>query len=59
APFVVISDASNIAVGGVVSQVQGGWEIPVAYYSRKLTPTERNYSATNRELLALILAARK
>jgi len=31
----------------------------VAYFSRKLTATERNYSVTDRELLALLLAIKR
>ena len=45
-PFVVDTDASNGAVGGVLSQICDGKEHPVAYCSRTLTKCERNYSTT-------------
>ena len=31
----------------------------MAFFSKKLTPTERNYSATDRELLAVVLAIKR
>ena len=31
----------------------------MAFFSRKLSPTERNYSVTDRELLALLLAVKR
>ena len=31
----------------------------MAFYSKKLTPTERNYSTTDRELLAVVLAIKR
>ncbi len=31
----------------------------MAYFSRKLTPAERAYSTTDRELLAVLLTARR
>lgn len=49
-PFTLTTDASNIAIGAVLSQ-KGK---PVAYYSRTLITAERNYSTIERELLAII-----
>lgn len=51
-PFDVITDASNFAIGAVLQQDTR----PVAYYSRKLNPAERNYSVYDKELLAVITA---
>ena len=48
-PFVVVSDASGFALGGVL--LQDGR--PIAYESRQLAPAERNYDAGERELLAV------
>jgi hypothetical protein len=42
-PYVLDTDASAEGVGAVLSQVQGGVERPVAYYSKTLAPAERNY----------------
>jgi len=48
------TDASNDAIGAVISQVQDGQERVIAYASRLLSKTERNYCVTRRELLAVI-----
>ena len=58
-PFIVDTDASNGAVGGVLSQIRDGKEHPVAYCSRTLTKCERNYSTTRKELLAVVHALQK
>ncbi|CAK8694208.1 unnamed protein product [Clavelina lepadiformis] len=55
-PFIVDTDACNTAVGCVLSQLVNGEEHPVSYSSRSLTKTERNYSTTRKELLAVIHA---
>ena len=52
--FTLDTDASDVAIGGVLSQNQGGNERVVAYASRELSRAERNYSVTRRELLAII-----
>ncbi|KAL0361382.1 UNVERIFIED_CONTAM: Retrovirus-related Pol polyprotein from transposon [Sesamum radiatum] len=49
-PFVVETDASNFALGGVL--MQDGH--PVAFESRKLKDAERRYSAHEKELLAVV-----
>ena len=53
------TDASNGAVGGVLSQIHDGKEHPVAYCSRTLTKCERNYTTTRKELLAVVHALQK
>jgi hypothetical protein len=45
----VVTDASGFALGAVL--LQGG--LPVAYESRKLNDHERNYSVSDKELLAV------
>lgn len=58
-PFIVTTDASQEAVGAVLSQKINGEEKPVAYCSRQLNAAERNYSCTERELLAVIFATKQ
>ncbi|KAL1130401.1 hypothetical protein AAG570_013339 [Ranatra chinensis] len=55
-PFVITTDASQVAVGAVLSQVDSGGDGPVAYASKKLTPAESRYSAIERELLGVVWA---
>ncbi|KAL0146797.1 hypothetical protein M9458_057736 [Cirrhinus mrigala] len=57
-PFVVEVDASTTGVGAVLSQHHGTPPRlhPCAYFSRKLSPAEKNYDIGNRELLAIKLA---
>jgi hypothetical protein len=50
--FIVITDTSNVGLGGVLFQVQDGQEQFIAYYSKTLNKAERNYCVTRRELLA-------
>ena len=52
--FVLQTDASGIGVGAVLSVLRDGQEYPVAYYSRKLQPRERKYSASKLEGLAVV-----
>jgi len=50
------TDASDIAIGAVLSQTVEGTERPIAFFSRILNETGRNYCTTRRELLAVIAA---
>ncbi|GBM24176.1 Transposon Tf2-9 polyprotein [Araneus ventricosus] len=51
-------DASDRALGSVLSQEENGeWE-PLAFFLRKLTPAEQRYSAYHRELLAVYASVR-
>ena len=55
-PFVLYTDASDGAVAAILSQTSqdDGQEHPCAFMSRKLTPAERNYTVTEREMLAVM-----
>ena len=58
-PFVVEVDASNHAVGGILSQKGSDDQLhPVAYFSTALRKAQKNWSATNKEAFALVLAVR-
>lgn len=54
------TDASGFAIAGVLRQPgddpkQAHWH-PVAFYSRKMSPAERNYGAGDAEVLAIVTA---
>lgn len=52
----VSTDASNYAVGAVLEQTTNGKRVPLAFFSKTLSPTETRYSTYDRELLAIVLA---
>ena len=52
--YILDTDASAYAIGGVLSQVQEGVERPLAFASRCLNDAEKNYCVTRRELLAVV-----
>src|SRR5271156_3220752 len=59
-PFHVHVDASGIALGVVLTQPgEGVIDHPIAYSSRKLSTTEKNYTTTEREGLAMVYALQK
>ena len=47
--FKLTTDASNVAIGAVLSQSNK----PIAFYSRTLNSAEKNYSTIEKELLAI------
>ena len=59
--FVLETDASKVAVGAVLKQNfdSVGGEFPVAFFSRALTITERNYSAYELEMYAVVRAVER
>ena len=52
--FVLDTDASDHSIGAVLSQVQNGKEVVIAYGSMALNNQQRRYCTTRKELLALV-----
>ncbi|GMF14584.1 unnamed protein product [Phytophthora lilii] len=52
-PFIVTTDASHDCVGGVLSQLHDGHDLPVAFYSKKLGVHELNWPVHEKELFAI------
>ena len=55
-PFLVHSDASNIGIAAVLLQRFAKILRPIAFAGRRLTKTERRYTVSERELLAVVYA---
>lgn len=58
-PFTIESDASDVAVGAVLVQVQDGIRRPIAFFSRKLSASQRKYAPTEKECLGVLMAIEK
>lgn len=58
-PFILQTDASDLAIGAVLLQEKTGVLHPIAYYSAKFNKHQRNYSCIEKELLAIILSIKK
>lgn len=56
--FILTTDASNFALGAVLSQGPNGNDKPICYASRTLTESEQNYSTIEKELLAVVWATK-
>ena len=58
-PFELMCDASNYALGAVLSQRVSKRSHVIAYASRTLDATQSNYTTTEKELLAIVFALDK
>ncbi|MBW0509007.1 hypothetical protein O181_048722 [Austropuccinia psidii MF-1] len=58
-PAIVETDASNYALGAVLSQVSDSGKHPIAFDSRKRIPAELNYEINDKELLGIVWALKR
>ncbi|CAM8902579.1 unnamed protein product [Rhodiola kirilowii] len=58
-PFEIICDASDYAVGAVLGQKVDKKPVVIYYASRTLDVAQKNYSTTEKELLAVVFALEK
>lgn len=54
--FIVTTDASDFAVGAVISQGNMPHDKPIHYFSKTLSETQTRYSTIEKELLAIVWA---
>ena len=52
--FLLQTDASGRGIAAVLSVCRGNAELPVGYYSKKLSPAETRYTVTEMECLAVV-----
>ena len=56
-PFILTTDASGFALGGILSRGKIGKDKPIAYTSRSLNDCERKYDTYEKEALEIIYCA--
>ena len=58
-PFEVMCDASDFAIGAVLGQREDGKPYVIYYASKTLNEAQKNYTTTEKELLAVVFALDK
>jgi hypothetical protein len=53
-PIIVDTDASNIGIGGILSQEHEGVELPVRIYSKALSEAEQRYPTPEKAIMAIV-----
>lgn len=54
--FIVTTDASDFAMGAILSQGEVPHDRPIQYFSKTLNSAQRNYSTIEKELLSIVTA---
>lgn len=58
-PFNITTDASNCAIGGILSQGNIRSDLPISYASHTLNKAEISYNTTENELLAILSSVKQ
>ncbi|KAJ9693115.1 hypothetical protein PVL29_012026 [Vitis rotundifolia] len=58
-PFEIMCDASDFAIGAILGQREDGKPYVIYYASKTLNEAQRNYTTTEKELLAVVFALDK
>ncbi|MBW0581363.1 hypothetical protein O181_121078 [Austropuccinia psidii MF-1] len=58
-PTIVEADASDYALGAVLSQISDSGKHPIAFDLRRLLPAELNYEIHDKELLGIVWALKR
>jgi len=58
-PFYLNTDASTVAIGGELFQLNNGERLTLGYASRTLKPAETRYTTTEQEALAIVYCCAK
>ena len=58
-PFHIQTDASDTTLGGVLGQKENQSYYAIYFINKNLTPTELNYTVTEKEFLAVVHAINK
>ncbi|KAI3382314.1 hypothetical protein SNEBB_001885 [Seison nebaliae] len=58
-PFVLQTDASDVALSAILFQEKDNMLRPIEYLSRSFSKSERNYCVLDKELLAIVFACKK
>ena len=57
--FHISTDASDTTIGGVLGQTEGKSPYAIYFISKNLTPTELNYTVTEKEILVVVYSINK
>ena len=57
--FHISTGASDMAIGGVLGQKEGQAPYAIYFISKNFTPTELNYTVTEKEFLAVVYSINK
>ena len=58
-PFHIYIDASDTAIGGVLGQKEGQLPYAIYFISKNISPSELNYTVTEKEFLAVVYSINK